>query len=40
MFEVTVNYKIATGFYLDEATFSLLGKYKIDEENSQILFEQ
>lgn len=40
MFEVTVNYKIPTGFYLDEATFSLLGKYKIDEENSQILFEQ
>lgn len=40
MFEVTVNYKIATGFYLDEATFSLLGKYKIDEENMQILFEE
>jgi peptidoglycan-associated lipoprotein len=40
MFEVTVNYKIPVGFYLDEATFSLLGKYKIDEENNQILFEQ
>jgi peptidoglycan-associated lipoprotein len=39
MFEVTVNYKIPVGFYLDEATFSLLGKYKIDEENKQIIFE-
>ena len=39
MFEVTVNYKIPAGFYLDEGTFSLLGKYKIDEENMQIIFE-
>ena len=39
MFEVTVNYKIPIGFYLDEATFSLLGKYKINEENKQIILE-
>ncbi len=39
MFEVMVNYKIPIGFYLDEATFSLLGKYTIDEENKQIIFE-
>jgi len=39
MIEVTVNYKIPAGFYLDEPTFSLIGKYKFDEENQQVIFE-
>ncbi len=38
-FEVTVSYKLPKGFYLDEATFSLIGAYKIDEEKEIILFE-
>ncbi len=40
MIEVTVNYKIPKGFYLDEPTFSLIGKYKIDEEKNELLFEK
>jgi len=39
MFEVMVNYKITRGFYLDEATFSLIGIYKIDEEKGLMIFE-
>jgi len=39
MIEVTVSYKVSAGFYLDEATFSLIGKYKFDEENKQVIFE-
>jgi len=39
MFEVTVNYKIPAGFYFDEPTFSLIGKYKFDEESKQMIFE-
>ena len=38
-FEATVSYKIPKGFYLDEATFSLIGTYKIDEEKGMILFD-
>jgi len=39
MIEVTVMYKLEKGFYLDEATFSLIGDYKIDEENKKMIFE-
>ncbi|RLB68182.1 MAG: hypothetical protein DRH03_10130, partial [Deltaproteobacteria bacterium] len=39
LFEVTVSHKIPTGFYLDEATFSLIGKYTIDEEKMEMVFE-
>jgi peptidoglycan-associated lipoprotein len=39
MIEVTVSYKIPTGFYLDEATFNMLGKYRIDEEAKEVIFE-
>ncbi len=39
LFEVTVSYKIKTGFYLDEATFSLLGKFTINEENKLLIFK-
>ncbi len=39
LFEVTVSHKIPAGFYLDEATFSLIGKYTIDEEKMEMIFE-
>lgn len=39
MIEVTVSYKIPTGFYLDENTFNMLGKYRIDEEKKEVIFE-
>jgi hypothetical protein len=39
MFEVTVSHKLATGFYMDEATFSLIGDYEIDEEKSVMIFK-
>ncbi len=39
MIEVTVLHKLDRGFYLDEATFSQIGKYKIDEENMKMIFE-
>lgn len=39
MIEVTVSTKIERGFYVDEATFSLIGKYRIDEENMKVIFE-
>ncbi|MCD4729489.1 MAG: OmpA family protein [Bacteroidales bacterium] len=39
MFEVTVSHKLATGFYMDEATFSLIGDYEIDEENNVMIFK-
>ena len=39
MIEVTVLHKLEKGFYLDEATFSLIGDYKIDEENKKMIFE-
>ncbi len=39
MIEVTVTHKIDQGFYVDEATFSLIGKYRIDEENMKMIFE-
>ncbi|MEZ5199415.1 MAG: OmpA family protein [Bacteroidales bacterium] len=40
MIEVTVDHKLASGFLLDEPTFSLIGKYKIDEENNKLIFEK
>ncbi|MCF8379043.1 MAG: OmpA family protein [Bacteroidales bacterium] len=40
MIEVMVNHKLERGFYLDEATFSQIGNYKIDEENNKMIFEQ
>ncbi|MCB0805842.1 MAG: OmpA family protein [Bacteroidales bacterium] len=39
MIEVTVVHKLERGFYLDEATFSQIGKYTIDEENMKMIFE-
>ena len=39
MIEVTVSHKLEQGFYLDEATFSLIGKYRVDEENKKMIFE-
>jgi peptidoglycan-associated lipoprotein len=39
MFEVTVSYKIDKGFYLDPDTFSMIGKYRIDEESGFLIFE-
>jgi len=39
MIEVTVSYKLESGFYLDESTFSLIGKYRIDEEAKKVFFE-
>jgi len=39
LFEVTVSYKIKKGFYVDEATFSLLGKFTLDEENKLMIFK-
>ena len=38
MFEVKVSHKIPAGFYMDEATFSLIGDYEIDEENNKMIF--
>lgn len=39
MFEVTVSDKFPNGFYMDEATFSLIGDYEIDEENNVMIFK-
>ncbi|MBN2174766.1 MAG: OmpA family protein [Bacteroidales bacterium] len=39
MFEVTVSHKLQKGFYLDTDTFSMIGKYKIDEESGFLIFE-
>jgi peptidoglycan-associated lipoprotein len=39
MIEVMVNHKLEDGFYLDEATFSMVGKYRIDAENNLMIFE-
>lgn len=39
MIEVTVSYKIANGFYIDETSFGQIGKYTIDKENKEIIFE-
>ena len=39
MIEVMVNHKLEQGFYVDEATFSQIGKYRIDEENNKMFFE-
>ncbi len=39
LFEVTVSHKLPRGFYLDESTFSLIGKYTIDEEKMEMIFE-
>ena len=39
MIEVTVSYKLESGFYLDESTFSLIGNYRIDEEAKKVFFE-
>lgn len=39
MFEVTVSHKFPSGFYMDEATFSLLGDYEIDEEKNVMIFK-
>ncbi|OQX79026.1 MAG: hypothetical protein B6D61_04275 [Bacteroidetes bacterium 4484_249] len=40
MIEVTVQHKLDHGFYLDEATFSLIGNYEIDEENNKMIFKK
>ncbi|NOX46120.1 MAG: OmpA family protein [Chlorobi bacterium] len=40
LFEVTVSHKLSRGFYLDESTFSLIGKYTIDEEKMEMIFEK
>lgn len=37
--EVIVYHKLDHGFYVDEATFDMVGDYKIDEENKLIIFE-
>ncbi len=40
MIEVVVNHDLPDhGFYLDEATFSLIGDYEIDEENKLMIFK-
>jgi len=39
MIEVTVEHKLEQGFFLDEATFSLIGDYEIDEENGKMIFK-
>ena len=39
MFEVTVSHKFPTGFYMDKATFSLIGDYEIDEEKMLMIFK-
>ncbi|MCD4694665.1 MAG: OmpA family protein [Bacteroidales bacterium] len=39
MIEVMVNHKLERGFYVDEATFSQIGDYRIDEENNRMIFE-
>jgi outer membrane protein OmpA-like peptidoglycan-associated protein len=39
MIEVMVSHSLEKGFYIDEATFSLVGKYRIDEENNRMIFE-
>jgi len=40
MIEVKVLHKLEDyGFYLDEATFSLIGDYEIDEENNKMIFK-
>ncbi|GAB4318544.1 MAG: OmpA family protein [Bacteroidales bacterium] len=39
MVEITVLHELKKGFYMDENTFSLVGKYRIDEENMKMIFE-
>ncbi len=39
MIEVVVRHDIKNGFYVDEATFSLIGDYTIDEANMKVIFE-
>jgi hypothetical protein len=39
MIEVMVMHDIKNGFYVDEATFSLIGDYTIDEANMKVIFE-
>jgi peptidoglycan-associated lipoprotein len=39
MIEVVVNHKLSSGFYIDEATFSMAGDYQVDEENKKMIFK-
>jgi len=39
MIEVMVSHDLPNGFYVDEATFSLIGDYTIDEENNKVIFK-
>jgi peptidoglycan-associated lipoprotein len=40
MIEATVVHKLPDyGFYLDQATFSQIGDYEVDEENNRIIFK-
>ena len=39
MIEVKVSHKLEHGFYIDKTSFRQVGKYTIDKENKEIIFE-